>query len=77
MIMRNIYRSIELIFVSHPQNVCMTYLEHLQFSCSLAYTLSIGAVKALIHAFFPNMYITSTTDLANDLQKKIELAGCK
>lgn len=77
MIFRNIYRSIELCFLTHPRNVCMTYLEHLQFSGGLAYTLIKGAAKALIHAVFPNMYITSTTELANELEKNLAAAGCK
>lgn len=55
----------------------MTYFEHLQFSGSLASTLLIGSAKALIHAIFPSMYITSTTELVEELEKKLANAGCK
>lgn len=77
MVFRNIYRSIELWFVTHPKNVCMTYFEHLQFSGGLAYTMLKGSVKALIHAIFPNMYVTSSTELVEELEKKLSNAGCK
>jgi hypothetical protein len=55
----------------------MTYFEHLRFSGGLASTLLIGATKAIIHAIFPNIYITSTTELVNEMEKKLADAGCK
>ena len=77
MVFRNMYRSIELWFVTHPNNVCMNYFEHLQFSGSLASTLLIGSAKALIHAIFPNIYVTSSTELVEEFEKKLANAGCK
>lgn len=73
----NLFCFVNSWFASHPNSVCMTYFEHLQFSGGLASTLLIGAIKAIVHAIFPNMYITSTTELVNELEKKLADAGCK
>ena len=61
----------------HPSNVCMTYLEHFAFSASLSITLAIGAYKALIHAIWPDAYITSTSDLVAHMDRKLKAAGCR
>ena len=64
-------------FVKHPHAVCMTYLDHCTFSLSLAKSLAVGAWKAVVHAFFPQLFITSSSDLVRTLTRTLEAAGCK
>ena len=61
----------------HPNNVCMTYFEHLTFSLLLSKNFAIGSIKAFIHAIFPNLYITSSTDIVTKLKDNINNSGCK
>ena len=61
---------------THPKNVCMTYLTHMKLSLYFSYTLFIGSVKAFVHAFIPDVYITSTSDLSNELYKVLKSSGC-
>ena len=73
----DLFAPIEMWFSLHPQSVCMSYMEHLRFSGMLAGRMCIGGIKALIHAIFPQMYITSSTELIRDLDQKLTEAGCK
>lgn len=61
----------------HPASVCMTYYEHFRFSFSLGVMLSMGALKAFIHAFIPDIYITSSSDLSKELTRRLNNSGCK
>ena len=36
----------------------------------------IGSYQALIHAVFPNIYITSSTDVTKNLMRKLQNSGC-
>ena len=36
----------------------------------------IGSLKALIHAFIPSLFITSTSDLVKDIDDKLKTTGC-
>lgn len=47
---------------NHPKEVNMTYLEHMQHSLYFALLLFISSIKAIIHAFLPNLFVTSTSD---------------
>ena len=60
----------------HPSQVCMTYYEHFCFSMEMAYTFSVGSFKAFIHAFYPDVYETSTTDIVNGIQQRLTESGC-
>ena len=60
----------------HPKEVCMSYLEHCMLSLKFSYMLFVGSIKALTHAIYPDMYVTSTSDLLVDIKKKMEVAGC-
>lgn len=64
-------------FLSHPKNVCMTYYQHFIFSSTLGVKLIISGCKAFIHAIFPSLFITSTTDFNKDLKRTLDSAGCK
>lgn len=60
----------------HPKEVCMSYLEHCMLSLKFSYILFVGSIKALTHAIYPDMYVTSTSDLLVDIKKRMEVAGC-
>lgn len=64
-------------FLLHPKNVCMTYYQHFIFSSTLGFQLIIAGGKAFIHAIFPSLFITSTSDFNRDLKRILESAGCK
>ena len=65
------------IFISHPQHVCMTYLEHFIFSLCLSGKFTVGAVQAFIHEIIPILFKTSSSDLVNSMQHTMHTSGCK
>ena len=69
-------RSVIYSQFKHPQSVCMSYFEHCMFSLKLAGCFAVGSLKAVIHAFFPNMYVTSSTDLLSAMKEDMAKIGC-
>lgn len=63
-------------FFTHPNSVCMSYFEHMKLSLGFASTFFVGSVKAVIHAFFPNTFITSTSDIQKQIGRELSQAGC-
>lgn len=63
-------------FTTHPKNVCMSYTEHAKHSLYFSMILLISSLKSFVHAIFPNIFITSTSDLSNELIKIIKESGC-
>ena len=61
----------------HPSNVCMTYLQHMKLSLELSSLFFIGSIKAFIHAFIPDIFITSSTDIVNIANQKMKKVGCR
>lgn len=62
---------------SHPSNVCMTYFTHFKFALLVGLKLYIGGLKSIIHAVLPDLFITSTTDLINELDEMLKNSGCR
>lgn len=62
---------------SHPSDVCMTYICHLTFAVEISIILFIGSIKSLIHAIIPDLFITSTSDLIIEIEKKLRNSGCR
>tara|TARA_B100001248_G_C27369512_1_gene450925 strand:+ start:1328 stop:1522 length:195 start_codon:yes stop_codon:yes gene_type:complete len=62
---------------THPKEVCMTYWEHFCLSMNFAKIFGIASVKAIIHAIYPDIYITSTTDATSEIQKILKTKGCR
>ena len=60
----------------HPKEVCMSYLEHCMLSLKFSYVLFVGSIKAFAHAIYPDIFVTSTSDLIIDIKKTMEAAGC-
>ena len=64
-------------YFKHPKHVCMTYFTHMGLSLYFSFILWIGSMQAFFHAFYPDIFITSTTDLAHSLDTILKRAGCK
>ena len=64
-------------YFKHPSQVCMSYFEHLKFSLYVAFIFANGSVKAMVHAFIPDVFITSTTDSVNEINMRLKKAGCR
>ena len=63
-------------FLNHPKEVCMNYHSHFVFSFKLSIVLLTAATKALVHAFIPSFYVTSTTDTIAYIDNEIKTNGC-
>lgn len=63
-------------FFKHPSNVCMSYFQHMKLSLHFSGILIIGSIQALIHAFIPDICITSTTDVSNKINTMLKSNGC-
>ena len=63
-------------YFSHPNNNCIDYFTHLRLSLYYSRRMFIASVKAIFHAFIPNLFITSTTDAIHDIQKNINTYKC-
>ena len=61
---------------THVDDNCMNYAEHTILSLTLSSKLFIGSIKAFIHAFIPNAYTSSSSDLVKELDAIISSAGC-
>ena len=61
----------------HPQEVCMTYLEHMYLSLQLSRIFCVGSLKAIIHAFLPDYYVKSSTNVVIEAQQMMANAGCR
>lgn len=55
----------------HLIDVNMTYIDHFYRSFLFSKDLFIGSIKACVHSILPCYFTTSTTDIAESLQKKL------
>ena len=61
----------------HPKNVCMTYFEHMKFSLYVSYNFFKGSIAALIHAFYPDILETYSSDLIIRIDTDMKKVGCR
>ena len=59
------------LFTKHPNSINLTYFEHLILSLSFSLSLSFASLKAFIHAIFPFIFITSTTDTIYNIDNQL------
>ena len=64
-------------FFTHPKEVCMSYFEHMKLSLYFSWILWKGSILAVIHAFLPDTFITSTSDTNKEVEKILKESGCK
>ena len=50
----------------------MDYLEHMMISLNYAAILFISCIKALIHSFIPDLFVTSTSECIVEINKNLE-----
>jgi len=63
-------------YFNHPNNVCMSYRIHFFVSINYSKIFLFAAIKSLIHAFFPNIFITSSNDCVNNVSKLLKKNNC-
>jgi hypothetical protein len=71
-----LFNRLQSSYFTHPANVCMTYFQHFWFSMSLCKKFAAGSIKAFIHAIHPDLYITSSSDLLEDVKADMKTVGC-
>ena len=62
---------------AHPSNVCMSYGTHFLFSMYLAKEFFIAAICAIIHAIYPDWFVTHSSDTVRKLMHDMQDAGCR
>lgn len=62
---------------THPDNVCMTYWVHFKLSIHLSFLFFKGSVGALIHAVYPDILLTCSTDINNQIHSILTENGCR
>ena len=63
-------------YFNHPNTNCMSYFQHWNQSMYFASQMFFGSIKAIIHAFIPNLYKTMTSNLVEDISHRLETKGC-
>jgi len=53
---------IEKLFLAHPRENNLTYLQHMIISLNLCQSFAIASLQAFIHALFPFVFQTASTD---------------
>ena len=71
-----LFSRLQSSYFIHPAKVCMTYFQHFLFSMYLSRKFAIGSIKAFIHAVYPDWYITSSSDLLEDVKADMKTVGC-
>lgn len=61
----------------HPSKVCMSYVKHMKFSLYLSYNFSKASVASFIHAFYPDSFVTYSSDITKKIMKDMDEIGCK
>ena len=56
----------------HLENMNMNYFQHMSISLNYSFILFIGSIKALIHSFISNVFVTSTTDCMIVITNKLK-----
>ncbi len=69
---------ISRIFLDHPRTVGESYWEHCRVAGSFGIAMIAGGMKALVHAFLPNMFETAGSDTIRRLHNiMVEKRGAK
>ena len=62
-------------FFFHPTDVGMTYGEHCRFSLALAWQFALASIQAVVHALYPDAFVSSSTDAAASIAQQIRDCG--
>ena len=61
----------------HPNEVCLTYYTHWKLSMTLSVKFAVASFKALIHAFIPSIFISSSTNCVTEINELLTANKCK
>lgn len=64
-------------FFDHPNRVCMSYFSHFTLSMKFSFMFLKASGAAIIHAIFPSLFITNTTDTHNQIGYLLDHSGCR
>ena len=73
---KTIFTKIFDLFNKHPNKANISYFSHMLVSLKFSIMLFIASIKAFLHALFPFMFETSTSDVVAKINKKLN-AHCK
>jgi hypothetical protein len=62
---------------SHPTNVCMSYIQHCYFALKLSCYFLIGAISSFIHAFIPDIFVNTPSNVNDKITFLIKTSGCR
>ena len=62
---------------SHPSKVCMSYIQHFCFALKLSGFFLYGSLVSIIHAFIPDIFVDSPSQINNQIKKLIDSSGCR
>jgi hypothetical protein len=62
---------------SHLKDVCLTYPEHFKFSLFLSISFAKASFFAFVHALFPFLFITHSSDTIKYLDSEMKKIGCR
>jgi len=56
----------------HLKDSNMNYFEHMFVSLNYAFILFVSCIKAFIHSFIPDLFITSTSECIIEINNNLE-----
>lgn len=68
-------RTLQRIFVDHPQSVDETYFEHLCFAGWFASRLFVAGAAALVHAVIPCLFEKTASNAIKDMHRRLVSRG--
>lgn len=54
-------------FTAHPASVGETYFQHFRFALRFGTRMTLGGVAAIVHAFFPFLFVTTAGRISDAL----------
>ena len=60
------------LFTEHPKSMNETYLQHLLCASTYGVRMVFVGVAAIIHAIFPFLFETTTSDLAKEIVSNVD-----
>ncbi len=64
--------TIRKLFLEHPREKGMTYIQHVTHSLKLSGTLATASLQSLTHAFIPSLFTDTTTKLNDQLTQTLK-----
>lgn len=59
------------IFTEHPRSIGESYFQHLRFACHIGFTMVVGGLTLIIHAFLPFLFLNTGSNRLFNLMNKV------